>query len=58
METPFKVFVEKEWIDTKNLSILGCSDNCLDSSVDASIDEILNLINQKKTKPILPSYIL
>ena len=52
METPFKVFVEKEWIDTKNLSILGCSDNCLDSSVDASIDEILNLINQKKTKPI------
>ena len=45
LETPLKIFIEKEWIDTKYFSVLGCSDNCIESSIDASIVEITKSFN-------------
>ena len=52
METPFKVLIEKNWIDINNLSNLGCTKNCSNSLIDKSIVEIITKINENKSKPI------
>ncbi len=51
METPFKILIEKNILDTENLAILGCTVNCSESLIDESIVEIRSKINENKNKP-------